>query len=74
MKGSPTWTLGRFWASSSSSPKPAEARTLTPPMPSRPVDEPSSTARLPSPVAWPRTRRSVGRIPRHSTLTSGLPW
>ena len=34
--GSPTCTLGRLAASSSSSPKPAEASTDTPPMPSRP--------------------------------------
>ena len=56
--GSPTCTLGRL--ASSPSLKPAEASTLTPPMPSRPVDEPSSTARLPSPWAWPSTSRSVG--------------
>ena len=70
--GSPTWTLGRL-SPSSSSEKPAEARTLTPPMPSRPVLEPSSTARLPTPDARPSTRRSVGSTPRHSTFTSGLP-
>ena len=50
-KGSPTCTLGRFVASVSSSEKPADASTLTPPMPSRPVVEPSSTARLPTPLA-----------------------
>ena len=42
-----------------SSLNPAEARTLTPPMPSRPVEEPSSTARLPAPDAMPSTRRSM---------------
>ena len=47
--GSPTCTLGRLSSSSPSSPKPADARTLAPPMPSRPVDEPNSTARLPGP-------------------------
>ena len=41
-------------------------------MPSRPVVEPSSTARLPGPEAAPSTSRSTGRAPRHSTLTSGL--
>ncbi len=48
-KGSPTCTDGRLAASVSSSEKPADASTLTPPMPSRPVVEPSSTARLPTP-------------------------
>ena len=71
--GSPTCTLGRLSASASPSPKPAEASTLTPPMPSRPVDDPSSTARLPTPDARPSTSRSVGNTPRHNTLTSGLP-
>ena len=70
--GSPTCTLGRFSASASSSEKPAEASTDTPPMPSRPVVEPSSTARLPTPSARPSTSRSIGMSPRHSTLTSGL--
>ena len=45
--GSPTCTDGRFASPPSS--KPADASTLAPPMPSRPVDEPSSTARLPAP-------------------------
>ena len=49
-----------------SSPKPAEARTLTPPMPSRPVDEPSSTARLPGAGARPSTSRSIGSTPRQA--------
>ncbi len=75
-KGSPTCTLGRLAASlgvaSASPPKAAEASTLTPPIPSRPVVEPRSTARLPSPVAAPSTRRSMGMTPRHSTFTSGL--
>ena len=71
-KGSPTCTLGRLSVSASSNP--AEASTLTPPMPSRPVEDPSSTARFPTPLAWPRTSRSTGRTPTHNTLTSGLPW
>ena len=71
--GSPTWTLGRL-SPSSSAEKPAEASTLTPPMPSLPVLEPSTTARLPTPEARPSTRRSVGSTPRQSTLTSGFPW
>ena len=74
-KGSPTWTLGRLVSSAApaSSPlKPAEARTLTPPMPSRPVLDPSSTARFPTPDAMPSTRRSTGNAPMQSTLTSGF--
>ena len=73
-KGSPTWTLGRLVSSApSSSPlKPAEASTLTPPMPSRPVLEPSRTARLPGPDAMPSTSRSVGSAPMQSTFTSGF--
>ena len=61
--GSPTWTLGRFVSSAApaSSPlNPAEASTLTPPMPSRPVLEPSSTARLPGPDAMPEDE-ALGR-------------
>ena len=74
-KGSPTCTLGRLvWSATppSSPPNPADARTLTPPMPSRPVLEPSSTARFPGPDAMPRTRRSAGNAPMHSTFTSGF--
>ena len=47
--GSPTCTEGRF--SSAPSSNPADASTLAPPMPSRPVDDPSSTARFPAPRA-----------------------
>ena len=43
--GSPTCTDGRLASAPSSNP--ADASTLAPPMPSRPVDDPSSTARLP---------------------------
>ncbi len=77
-KGSPTCTLGRLVSSAFPSvvpswpAKPAEASTLTPPMPSRPVLLPSSTARFPGPDAEPRTSRSTGRAPMHRTLTNGL--
>ncbi len=59
-KGSPTCTLGRLASSSAASdpPNPAEASTLTPPMPSRPVEEPSRTARLPG----------TGRLAEHQAL------
>ena len=78
-KGSPTWTLGRLVSSPAFAPpvpsspaKPAEASTLTPPMPSRPVLLPRSTARFPGPEAMPSTSRSVGSAPMHSTLTNGF--
>ena len=73
-KGSPTCTLGRLVSSaiSSSPANPAEASTLTPPMPSRPVLLPSRTARFPGPEAMPSTSRSTGRAPMHSTLTRGF--
>ena len=74
-KGSPTCTLGRLVSSAApaSSPlKPADASTLTPPMPSRPVLDPSNTARLPGPDAMPSTSRSTGNAPMHSTLTNGF--
>ena len=61
--GSPTCTARALVGVGLLVGKPADASTLTPPMPSRPVVEPSSTARLPTPVAWPSTRRSVGRTP-----------
>ena len=51
---------------------PADARTLTPPIPSLPVVEPRRTARFPTPAAAPRTRRSIGSSPRQSTFTRGL--
>ena len=56
--GSPTCTDGRL--ASEPSTNPADASTLAPPMPSRPVDEPSSTARLPTPSARASTSRSFG--------------
>ena len=61
--GSPTCTLGRLSSSSPSSPKPADARTLAPPMPSRPVDDPNSTARLPDPDAPRQHEALVGQQP-----------
>ncbi len=64
--------LGRTRPSPSSPPNPAEANTLTPPIPSRPVEDPRSTARFPTPVAAPSTSRSVGSTPMQSTLTSGF--
>ena len=74
--GSPTWTLGRLASSAAAPPSspsnPAEASTLTPPIPSRPVVEPSRTARLPGPEARPSTSRSTGSAPRQSTFTSGF--
>ena len=57
--GSPTCTDGRFTAPPSS--KPADASTLAPPMPSRPVELPSSTARLPGPSARASTSRVDGQ-------------
>ncbi len=74
-KGSPTCTLGRLVSSTApDSPplKPADASTLTPPMPSRPVVDPSRTARFPGPDAIPSTSRSAGSAPMQSTLTSGF--
>ncbi len=71
--GSPTCTLGRLSASASASPNPADASTDTPPMPSRPVEEPRSTATLPTPVARPSTNWSAVRMPSARTLTRGLP-
>jgi hypothetical protein len=70
-KGSPTCTEGA-WPSDSSS-KEAEASTEAPPMPSRPVALPSSTATEPSAPAVPSTSCSRWSTPRHMTLTSGLP-
>ena len=73
--GSPTWTDGRLSAPVpiiDGSSKPAEARMLAPPMPSRPVEAPSSTARFPSPSARASTRRDFGSTPRQKTLISGL--
>ncbi len=59
VNGSPTWTLGRRAGPSSS--KVALARTLTPPMPSRPVLAPSSTTTLPT----PRAARQLDAVDRH---------
>ena len=68
--GSPTWTEGRFEASESA--KVAEASTDAPPMPSRPVALPNSTARLPGPGAAARVRCRSSSSPIAITLTSGL--
>ena len=70
MKGSPIWTLGLLASASPSSVR--EASTDTPPMPSRPVRDPISTSRFPSPSALPRIRRSTGASPTHITFTVGL--
>jgi len=68
--GSPTCTLGRLAALPS--PNVAEASTDAPPIPSRPVVEPNSTARLPGPGAAARVRRSSRSTPTAMTLTSGF--
>ena len=70
--GSPIWTLGRIAAEPSS--KAALASTDAPPMPSRPVGEPNSTASAPGVGAMARAML-VGRAGclTHITLTSGLP-
>ncbi len=68
--GSPTWTVGRLAPASSS--KLADASTDTPPIPSRPVALPSSTARLPGPEALASTSWSSFSRPSAMTLTSGL--
>jgi hypothetical protein len=68
-KGSPTWTEGRFACDSSS--KVAEARTLAPPMPSRPVEEPNRISLSPGLSATPFINLS-STTPRHATLTRGL--
>ncbi len=73
VNGSPTWTLGRE-SESSSSEKVALASTETPPMPSRPVLAPKRITTLPTPLACMDWRRSRGRTPTLSALTSGLPW
>ncbi len=69
--GSPTWTLGRLDVSAS--PNVALARTLAPPIPSRPVVEPKSTTRLPGPGAAARVSSRSSSRPIAMTLTSGLP-
>ena len=71
MNGSPTWTLGRLLACVSS--KVSEASTLTPPIPSAPVEAPYKITLLPAPVAFARCRSSWRSTPTHKALTSGLP-
>ncbi len=69
--GSPTWTLGRL--APEPSPNVALASTDAPPMPSRPVLDPNSTARFPGPGAAARVRWRSSRTPTAMTFTSGLP-
>ena len=68
-KGLATWTAER---SSASSWKVREARPDAPWMPSRPVSAPTSTRRLPTPVAFAWTTRLRGSRPTHMALTRGL--
>ncbi len=68
--GSPTCTAGRF--SSVAASKPADARTEAPPMPSRPVADPSRTARFPCPSARASTTSDARITPRHMTFTNGF--
>ncbi len=68
-KGSPIWTVGRFSSPASSS---ADASTDAPPMPSRPVEAPIRTSRLPTPAAAERTMRSARATPTHIALTRQL--
>ena len=75
VKGSPTWTLGSFLrpAPDSSPEKVSDARTETPPMPSRPVRAPNRMILLPVPDAKARCRSSTRRAPTQRAFTSGLP-
>ena len=66
VKGSLTCTDGRLSSSSSSS---AEASTLAPPMPSRPVRLPISTSALPGPEPAARSMPSALSTPTHMALT-----
>ncbi len=66
VKGSLTCTEGRMSASSDRS---AEASTLAPPMPSRPVRLPISTTWLPGPLAAARSMPSWRSTPTHIALT-----
>ena len=66
MNGSPTWTLGRFAGVLSS--KVSEASTLTPPMPSAPVDAPYKITLLPAPVALARCKSSWRSTPTHERI------
>ncbi len=77
MNGSPTCTLGslRGFTGAPSSPTSnvSDARTDTPPIPSRPVRAPNRMMRLPLPDANARWRSSTRITPAHRALTSGLP-
>ena len=70
--GSPIWTEGRDAADASL--KVAEASTLAPPMPSRPVAAPYSTIREPTCASLDAevTRSSARASPTHMTFTDGL--
>jgi hypothetical protein len=70
--GSPTCTVGRF-AASAAAPNSAEASTDAPPIPSRPVRCPMSTATSPGCSARASCSRVEGSTPTQSALTSGLP-
>ena len=66
VNGSLTCTDGRLSSSSSSS---ADASTLAPPMPSRPVRLPISTSALPGPDAAARSMAPGATTPTHMALT-----
>ena len=72
VKGSPTCTAGRLLGPPSS--KLSEASTLTPPMPSPPVNAPYRITRLPAPRALDTWMSSWRIAPTHSALTSGFVW
>ena len=71
VKGSPTWTAGRFVGFLSS--KVSLAKTETPPIPSPPVFAPKSTTKFPAPDALASFISSCFMTPTHSALTSGFP-
>jgi hypothetical protein len=70
--GSPICTLGRL--SCDPSPSVREARTETPPIPSRPVAAPNRTSSAPSSTRLADViSPSTGATPTHITFTVGLP-
>ena len=71
VNGSPICTVGRLSASSSASS--ALARTLAPPIPSRPVVAPYRTSSPPVSVARARVSRSTGSSPTHMAFTRQFP-
>ena len=70
MNGLPTCTVGRSSALLSSNTR--DASTLAPPMPSRPVSEPTSSTIPPGVAARPDTRWSIRAMPTHIAFTSGF--